>query len=71
MVHKYTFRFVQYFKIVVKKVLWDSVWQMGYDKIKMRKEIINKSMSKYVMNLKDKFKTKKWLHMLIYFFNYN
>ena len=71
MVHKYTFRFVQYFKIVVKKVLWDSVWQMGYDKIKMRKEIINKRMSKYVMNLKDKFKTKKWLHMLIYFFNYN
>ena len=71
MVHKYTFRFVQYFKIVVKKVLWDSVWQMGYDKTKMRKEIINKRMSKYVMNLKDKFKTKKWLHMLIYFFNYN
>ena len=71
MVHKYTFRFVQYFKIVVKKVLWDFVWQMGYDKTKMRKEIINKRMSKYVMNLKDKFETKKWLHMLNYFFNYN
>ena len=71
MIHKYMFRFVQYFKIVVKKVLWDFVWQMGYDKTKMRKEIINKRMSKYVMNLKDKFETKKWLHMLIYFFNYN
>ena len=56
---------------MVKKVLWDFVWQMGYDKTKMRKEIINKRMSKYVMNLKDKFETKKWLHMLIYFFNYN
>lgn len=58
MVHKYTFHFVQYFKIVVKRVLRDFVWQMGYNRTKMRKENINKSMSKYVMNLKDKFETK-------------